>query len=266
MISKTLILTLCFVCGNLPAWSWTSSHSIISKRSRPSTVTVGTTFTATALASSNMDDDDDWDVVDPPPLDLGEGDGDVEAEEDRLSDEELEAFLGDWDERVARFNTLHLVGRVGNSPEPRYFDDGNCVVNLSLACTRKYHYMERQAENIQSGNEETDWFGLEIWGSTAQFVSKYVDKGARVGVIGNLQVDEWIDKETGEKRNKAKVIVREFEVLETKAEAELRRSNSRENSRENARGPSFYGGSSSNNDNDDEIYKPSKGGAGGFFD
>jgi single-strand DNA-binding protein len=178
---------------------------------------------------------------------------DSEGEEEELSDEELEATLGDWDDRVARLNTVHLVGRVGNSPEPRHFDDGKVVVNLSLACKRKYHYLERQALGIKSGEDETDWYGLEIWGQTAEFVNNYVDKGARVGVIGNLQVDQWTDKATGEPRSKAKVVVREFDILESKAEADLRRSNQR--------GPSLYAS------DDDDTYNPSAGGAGGgFFD
>src|SRR5210317_585152 len=91
----------------------------------------------------------------------------------------------------------------------------------------------------------------ELWGQTAEYVSKYVDKGARVGVVGTLQIDEWNDSETGEKRNKPKVIVREFDILETKAESDLRRQNSR--------GPSFYAG-------DDDVYDPSTGSSGGFFD
>ena len=120
--------------------------------------------------------------------------------------------------------------------------------------------MERQALGIKSGEEETDWYGLEIWGQTAEFVSKCADKGARVGVIGSLQVDEWIDKEPGETRSKAKVIVREFDILESKAEADLRRSNQASNQR----GPSFY----TSNSGDDNDYKPSAGArsTGGLFD
>ena len=82
---------------------------------------------------------------------------------DELSDEELEASVGKWDEKIARFNTIQLTGRVGNTPEARYFDDGKVVVNLSLACRRKYHGMERKLNNIKMGEEETDWYGLEIW-------------------------------------------------------------------------------------------------------
>jgi Single-strand binding protein family len=86
-----------------------------------------------------------------------------EEDEERLSDEDLEAAMGDWNEKVARFNTVHLSGRVGNNPEARYFDDGKVVVNLSLATRRKYHTMDRKANDIKSGDEATDWYGLEIW-------------------------------------------------------------------------------------------------------
>jgi hypothetical protein len=117
-----------------------------------------TTKSVSSLCSSSYDE---WDTPDVQDFEDGEEDG-------RSSEEDLRAVLGDWDERVAKFNTVHLVGRIGNAPEPRYFDDGKVVVNLSLACRRKYHYAERQALNIKSGEEETDWFGLEIWGQTAE--------------------------------------------------------------------------------------------------
>jgi len=178
-----------------------------------------------------------------------------DSNDDRLSDEELMATVGEWDDTKPRFNTIHLTGRTGNDPEPRYFDDGKVVVNLSLANKRKYHSMERNHLNIRTGDEETDWYGLEIWGQTAEFVSKFVDKGMRVGVIGSLQIDEWTDKVTNEPRNRVKVIVRDFDILETRAESEARRANTG-----SSRGPAFY-----TNDDDDDG-GPASGGNGGFFD
>ena len=86
-----------------------------------------------------------------------------EEDEERLSDEDLLATLSPWDPTVPRFNTIHLTGRVGNDPNPKYLEDGKVVVNLSLATTRKYHSMERQQLNVAFGEEPTDWFGLEIW-------------------------------------------------------------------------------------------------------
>lgn len=191
-----------------------------------------------------MDEDDD--------VDNDESDFDYEE----LTDQELLEMAGDWDDKIARFNTVHLSGRIGNDPEPRYFDDGSVVVNLSLASRRKYHALERQAENIKSWeDEETEWYGLEIWGQTAEFVHKYVDKGARVGVVGSLQIDEWNDRETGEPRQRAKVVVRDFDLLETKAEADARRAG--------RQGGGGGGGSSSYARDDDGGYAPA--GTGGFF-
>lgn len=88
-------------------------------------------------------------------------------------------------------------------------------------------------------------------GQTAEYVSKFVEKGVRVGVVGQLQVDTWIDKVSGEPRNRAKVVVRDIDILETRAEADLRRSGQR--------GASFY-------TDDDDFNGSSKAGTGGFFD
>jgi single-stranded DNA-binding protein len=82
-------------------------------------------------------------------------------------------------------------------------------------------------------------------------VSKYVKKGARVGVVGQLQIDTWIDNDSGEPRSRPKVIVRDLDILETRAEADLRKQGSR--------GSSFF------SDADDD-YGGSKASSGGFFD
>jgi single-strand DNA-binding protein len=174
---------------------------------------------------------------------------------ERPSDEELAAAAGEWDNRLARFNRVALTGRVGNDPDPKYFDDGKVVLNLSLAVRRKYHGAERKAFDIKTGEEETDWYGLEIWGRDAEYAAKYVTKGARIGVVGSLQVDEWSDRDTGEPRNAAKIIVKDLDILETKAESELRQSS--------RRGPSFY---TYDNDSDDGDDGYSPAGTGGFFD
>jgi single-strand DNA-binding protein len=147
--------------------------------------------------------------------------------------EELAASAEEWDERIAQFNRVIMVGRVGNDPDPRYFDDGKVVLNLSLAVRRKYHALERKAYNIKSGEEETDWYGLEIWGRDAEFAAKYVKKGARIGVVGSLQLDEWNDRATGEPRRQS-----------------------------TQRGPSFY----TDDDDDDDDEETFSAGSGGFFD
>jgi single-strand DNA-binding protein len=205
-----------------------------------------------------LDDDDDDDKI------------------DDYSDEELLAMAGDWDETIPQFNTIHLSGRVGNDPEARTLDDGKVVVNLSLAVTRKLHSQERKAMNVKYGDEETDWYALEVWGQSAEFVRKFVDKGMRVGVIGSLETDTWQDKTTGERRIKPRVLVRDFNILETRAEGEARRrqsggsgsgtGRSAAGNNNSGRGRSFYKGDNSKDDNDDDDYYGGPVSAGsGFF-
>ena len=218
-------------------------------------------FAQTLVRRLHYAGDDDIPPTSPLFEDDEHDDDDQDDQQQRVSDEELLAMAGPWDDRVPRFNTIHLTGRVGNDPEPRYFDDGKVVVNLSLAVKRKYHFLARKALGaaIAEQQDDTDWYALDIWGQTAEFVSKFVDKGARVGVVGSLKIDKWLDKETREPRSRAKVVVREFDILETRAEAEARRSRrgmSSPYNREQQQQQDDFGGSGG----------PSPAGTGGFFD
>ena len=94
-----------------------------------------------------------------------------------------------FEDHIPQLNIVTLVGRVGSAPEPRYFDDGKVVLNVSLAVKRKYHPLERKVRNIKYGEEETDWFALEVWGRDAEYMGKYVSKGARIGITGSLIID-----------------------------------------------------------------------------
>lgn len=182
--------------------------------------------------------------------------------------EDYEMLATPFDEHLPKINTVTLVGRVGNAPEPKYFDDGKVVLNLSLAVKRKYHPLERKVRNIRSGEEETDWFTLEFWGRDAEYVTNYVEKGSRLGVTGSLAMDGWQDKTTGEQRRKAKILVRHTDILESRAEAELRKGNkgSYNGGNYGGNGGSGGGGGKSYDQNDDDDDGgPSPAGTGGFF-
>ena len=94
-----------------------------------------------------------------------DNDDDEEEEYPNLEDE--------FEDFVPKINSVTLVGRVGNDPEPRYFNDNKVVLRLSLAVKRKYHPLERQMKNIKSGEEETDWFNLELWGRDAEYAGVF---------------------------------------------------------------------------------------------
>lgn len=184
-------------------------------------------------------------------------------EDESMTLEELEMLATPFDEHLPKINTVTLVGRVGNAPEPRYFDDGKVVLNLSLAVKRKYHSLERKVRNIRSGEEETDWFPLEFWGRDAEYITNYVEKGSRLGITGSLTQDGWVDKTTGEQRRKPKIIVRHIDILESKAEAELRKSNKGSYS---GGGGGYDGDSNTRKSNyEEDEDSMSSAGTGGFF-
>ena len=189
---------------------------------------------------------------------------------------EIGEASGDFDEHIPKFNTLTLVGRLGSDPEARFFEGGNCVVNVGLAVTRTYDPIEREAKGIKYGEEETEWYSLEVWGKDAEYISNYATKGARVGVSGQFVLDAWTNRDQ-ELRTKPTIIVDTIEILETKAESQLRRQNSSGRNYGGRQNQQSKGGSGKDNGladmgystgfrvNDDDSGYPSSAGSGSFF-
>jgi len=113
-----------------------------------------------------------------------------------------------------------------------------------------------------------------MWGRDAEYAGKYVTKGARVGITGTLNIDSWVDRMSGDEKSSAKIIVKQFDILESRAEAELRRGNSGAASsgsggggNTNAEGgyKSYYKDQQRQQANDEEGEGPRSAGSGDFF-
>ncbi len=98
-------------------------------------------------------------------------------------------------------NQINLVGRIGQDPEIKYFDSGSVLAKVNLAVNRR------------KKDEAPDWFTLQFWGKQAEVVGNYVRKGSLIGIEGQLQLDEWNDKETGILRSKPVIRVNRLELL-----------------------------------------------------
>lgn len=194
----------------------------------------------------------------------------LDDEEDQTDDDfdfDESMVVTPFDEYTPKLNIVTLSGRIGQAPEPRYFDDGKVVLNLSMAVKRKYHPLERTARGITE--DVTDWFRLELWGRDAEYAAKYVTKGCRVGITGSLVVDDWRDRATGEERTAAKILCRHLDILETKAESEARlgRTNTNTNYDNNYNSGGGAGGNYNGNYNtNDDTNDTKSAGSGGFFD
>lgn len=94
-----------------------------------------------------------------------------------------------------------LAGRVGRDPDVRYFESGAVVVSFSLAVNRR------------KKDAPPDWFDLKIWGRTAEVAANYVRKGSLIAVTGQLGLETWTDKATGDPREKPVVQVETLSLL-----------------------------------------------------
>ena len=100
-----------------------------------------------------------------------------------------------------------LLGNTTRDIEFRYTPKNTAVADLSLAINRK--------RKDESGNqvEEVTFVDVTLWGRVAEIASQYVQKGDPLFVEGRLHLDQWEDRETGQKRQRLKVIGENIQLL-----------------------------------------------------
>lgn len=64
-------------------------------------------------------------------------------------------------------NSVVVIGRVGQDPELKFFESGKSRASFSVAANRW---------DPKTQSEVTDWFNVDVWDRTAQFVGDYVKK------------------------------------------------------------------------------------------
>lgn len=90
-------------------------------------------------------------------------------------------------------NNCTMMGRLTREPEIRHTkgDEPKTIAKFGLAVERDY---------TAQGEKITDFFEVETWQKTAEFVEKYLKKGQLIALEGRLRRSEWTKPETGEKR------------------------------------------------------------------
>ena len=96
-------------------------------------------------------------------------------------------------------NHIVIMGRLTRDPELRYTQSQIPVASFTLAVDRDY-------SGRDGGDRQTDFIDCVAWRSTAEFISKYFQKGSMAVASGRLQLRDWTDKE-GNKRRNAEIVV-----------------------------------------------------------
>ncbi len=92
-------------------------------------------------------------------------------------------------------NKVILVGNLGRDPEIRSMQDGNRVANLSLATSETWR--DRASGERR---ERTEWHRVAIFNERlVEVAEKYLKKGSKIYVEGQLQTRKWTDQQGVEK-------------------------------------------------------------------
>lgn len=105
------------------------------------------------------------------------------------------------------FNLVVLTGRLTADPELRYTANNTPVTSFSIAVSRRY----------KAGEEaQADFINIVAWRQTAEFVTKYFQKGSMIGIEGSIQTRRYVDKDTGKNRTAFEVIANNVQFVESK--------------------------------------------------
>jgi len=106
-------------------------------------------------------------------------------------------------------NKHRCIGRLGKDVEIKYLPSGEAVANLTIACGKSW--IEKGSGQKQ---ERTTWINYVAFGKLAEIMSKYLVKGSRVYLEGELRVQTW-DKD-GQKQYKTEIVADEMQMLDSK--------------------------------------------------
>lgn len=112
-------------------------------------------------------------------------------------------------------NRVVLIGRMTKDVELRYTQSGTAVGSLTLAVNRPF--------KNNDGERKADFINAVIWRKTAENLANFTGKGAQVAIEGRLQTRNY-ENNQGQRVYVTEVVVDNFSLFESKAEADKRRA------------------------------------------
>lgn len=110
------------------------------------------------------------------------------------------------------YNSVQLIGNLGEDPTIRYTPGGTAVCNFSMATSKTFKKKDGEKET------RTAWHRIVAWGKLAEISAEYLHKGKQVFVEGELQYGSYEDKE-GIKRYTTEINIHTMKMLGGKGES-----------------------------------------------
>lgn len=106
-------------------------------------------------------------------------------------------------------NSVTLIGNLGADPDVRTTASGKMVATLSLATSRQWTDGQGQRQ------EKTAWHRVVVWGKQAELAQRFLTKGRKVCIQGEIEYRSWDDQQTGQKRYSTEIVASQMTFLDS---------------------------------------------------
>lgn len=111
-------------------------------------------------------------------------------------------------------NKAIIKGNITRQPEVSYTPKGTAICSFGVAVSKRWK------NDAGEQHEKTTFIECKCWGKTGEVICQHFDKGSPILLEGELDVEQWEDKQSGQKRSKMLVLVQNFEFCGDKRQAE----------------------------------------------
>lgn len=106
---------------------------------------------------------------------------------------------------MSSLNKVTLIGNLGQDPEVRSMQSGDKIVNMSIATAETW-----KDKTTGEKKERTQWHRIVIFNQgLASIAERYLKKGSKVYIEGQLETRKWTDKD-GQDKYSTEVVLRPF--------------------------------------------------------
>lgn len=105
-------------------------------------------------------------------------------------------------------NIVILTGNLTRDPEVTHTSKGVAICKMGLAVNER-----RRNKQTNELIEEVHFFDLTAFGKTAENCGEYLKKGRPILVEGKLRLEQWEDKNSGQRRSKVTITANNVQFL-----------------------------------------------------
>ena len=103
-------------------------------------------------------------------------------------------------------NKVTLVGNLGRDPEVRAMQNGDKIVQLSIATSDRW-----KDKSSGEQRERTEWHRVVIFNDAlGKIAEQYLKKGSTVYIEGQLQTRKWTDQQSGQEKYTTEVVLQRY--------------------------------------------------------